>query len=445
MEGHRRFHRLWPIVPGYGALSHAPNQRRRAVSTVPASACPTGSVPGSRVPSTRVSTCVDNAVDGVGRVEEVTRWRSTTRCGRLSRSLLRAQVSEAVWFSTFQMSAPSRATGCSCASARRTAMSATGSCRATCPSCATRWRRSAHRGASSSSRSRSPNPPVTRRATIRRHRQPRPCAERSAPRLGRRAPERQRGAGDQPALHLRRLRHRRVEPLRPRRRPARGRDARPLVQPAVHLRRRRPGQDPPPPRHRALRRGELPARHRPLRLDRDVPERVRRRHPHQHHGRTSSAATATATSCSSTTSSSWRTRRASRRSSSTPSTRCTGPTSRSCISSDRLPDAIATLEDRLRSRFEWGLITDVQPPDLETRLAILRKKAEGEPIHVPDEVLEFIATHITRQHPRARGRPHPGVGLRQPQPGAAHHRSWPSSPAGRPDPPDTSSPAPITS
>jgi chromosomal replication initiator protein len=65
------------------------------------------------------------------------------------------------------------------------------------------------------------------------------------------------------------------------------------------------------------------------------------------------------------------------------------------LSSDRPPRAIATLEDRLRSRFEWGLITDIQPPDLETRLAILRKKAEREPTHVPDEVLEFIATHVT--------------------------------------------------
>jgi chromosomal replication initiator protein len=65
------------------------------------------------------------------------------------------------------------------------------------------------------------------------------------------------------------------------------------------------------------------------------------------------------------------------------------------LSSDRPPRAIATLEDRLRSRFEWGLITDIQPPDLETRLAILRRKAEREPTYVPDDVLEFIATHIT--------------------------------------------------
>ena len=65
------------------------------------------------------------------------------------------------------------------------------------------------------------------------------------------------------------------------------------------------------------------------------------------------------------------------------------------LSSDRSPDAIGTLEDRLRSRFKMGLITDVQPPDLETRLAILRNKAEREAAWVPPEVLEFIATNIT--------------------------------------------------
>ena len=66
------------------------------------------------------------------------------------------------------------------------------------------------------------------------------------------------------------------------------------------------------------------------------------------------------------------------------------------ISSDRSPKSIATLEDRLRSRFEWGLITDVQPPEFETRLAILRKKAEAEHLGgIPDEVLAFIATNIS--------------------------------------------------
>jgi len=65
------------------------------------------------------------------------------------------------------------------------------------------------------------------------------------------------------------------------------------------------------------------------------------------------------------------------------------------ISSDRMPDAIPTLEERLRGRFKWGLITDIQPPDLETRLAILRNKAERDQSPVPPDVLEFIATHIT--------------------------------------------------
>jgi chromosomal replication initiator protein len=65
------------------------------------------------------------------------------------------------------------------------------------------------------------------------------------------------------------------------------------------------------------------------------------------------------------------------------------------LSSDRPPDAISTLEVRLRSRFKMGLITDIQPPELETRLAILGKKAEGENVDIPDEVLEFIATNIT--------------------------------------------------
>jgi len=65
------------------------------------------------------------------------------------------------------------------------------------------------------------------------------------------------------------------------------------------------------------------------------------------------------------------------------------------LSSDRPPDAISTLEDRLRSRFKMGLTTEINPPELETRLAILRKKAEGEPIAPSPEVLEFIASNIT--------------------------------------------------
>ncbi|MCE7081510.1 chromosomal replication initiator protein DnaA [Streptomyces sp. ST2-7A] len=66
------------------------------------------------------------------------------------------------------------------------------------------------------------------------------------------------------------------------------------------------------------------------------------------------------------------------------------------LSSDRPPKQLMTLEDRLRNRFEWGLITDVQPPELETRIAILRKKAVQEQLNAPPEVLEFIASRISR-------------------------------------------------
>jgi len=65
------------------------------------------------------------------------------------------------------------------------------------------------------------------------------------------------------------------------------------------------------------------------------------------------------------------------------------------ISSDRPPQQLVTLEDRLRNRFHWGLITDVQPPELETRIAILRKKAAQERLAAPPEVLEFIASKIS--------------------------------------------------
>jgi chromosomal replication initiator protein len=64
------------------------------------------------------------------------------------------------------------------------------------------------------------------------------------------------------------------------------------------------------------------------------------------------------------------------------------------LSSDRPPKALITLEGRLRSRFEWGLIADIQPPDLETRIAILRFKAEQHHLPIPEEVIDFIARHI---------------------------------------------------
>ena len=73
-----------------------------------------------------------------------------------------------------------------------------------------------------------------------------------------------------------------------------------------------------------------------------------------------------------------------------------GAGSQIVLSSDRPPKDMATLEDRLRTRFEWGLLTDIQPPEFETRLAILRHKARAQGFNdTPDEVLSFIATHIT--------------------------------------------------
>ncbi|HEX7301975.1 chromosomal replication initiator protein DnaA [Lentzea sp.] len=66
------------------------------------------------------------------------------------------------------------------------------------------------------------------------------------------------------------------------------------------------------------------------------------------------------------------------------------------VSSDRPPKRLETLEDRLRTRFEWGLITDIQPPELETRIAILRKKAAQDRLAAPADVLEFIASRIER-------------------------------------------------
>ncbi len=64
------------------------------------------------------------------------------------------------------------------------------------------------------------------------------------------------------------------------------------------------------------------------------------------------------------------------------------------LSSDCPPKEISAIEERLRSRFEWGLIADIQPPDLETKIAILQKKADSERVHLPDEVAEFIARSI---------------------------------------------------
>ena len=195
------------------------------------------------------------------------------------------------------------------------------------------------------------------------------------------------------------------------------------LQPAADLRRLRARQDPPAARDRPLRAQPLRRRPGALRVAaRSSPTSSSTRSATT--GATgSSAATATSTCCSSTTSSSWRARSRRRRSSSTPSTRCTTRTSRSSSPPTAPPKRLEALEDRLRNRFEWGLITDVQPPDLETRIAILRKKAAMERLTAPPRRARVHRLQDPDEHPRARGRADPGHRVRQPQPAA-----------GRPDP-----------
>src|SRR5207248_1643650 len=80
------------------------------------------------------------------------------------------------------------------------------------------------------------------------------------------------------------------------------------------------------------------------------------------------------------------------------------------MSSERPPREISTLEERLRSRFEWGLITDIQPPDLETRIAILRKKVKSDQIEIRDaELLTYIASRVSTNIRELEGAPTPVV------------------------------------
>ena len=81
------------------------------------------------------------------------------------------------------------------------------------------------------------------------------------------------------------------------------------------------------------------------------------------------------------------------------------------VTSDALPKEIPTLEERLRSRFEWGLIADIQPPDLEMKVAIIRKKAAAEKVEVPNDVALFIAGTVKSNVRELEGRLEPGPRL----------------------------------
>ena len=202
------------------------------------------------------------------------------------------------------------------------------------------------------------------------------------------------GPWHRPPGHVRRLRDRLLEPLRPRSSPVGGRGPGPPLQPSLHPWRGRPRKDPPAARDRQLRVRELPPAPGQVRHDGSLFERVRLRDPDNS------------------------TREFKRRY----REECDvlliddvqfmagkeqlqeeffhtfnqlfSASKQIVITSDRPPKMIATLEDRLRSRFVSGLTTDIQPPELETRLAILIKRTEDEGMSIGHDVLDLIATHV---------------------------------------------------
>ncbi len=215
------------------------------------------------------------------------------------------------------------------------------------------------------------------------------------------------------ALHLRGLRDRAVQPLRPRRGAGRRRGAGARLQPVLHLRRRGPGQDAPAPRDRPLRGGEPPGARR-------SPTSRSRRSPTSSSTRCATGASAPSRTATASTDilliddiQSLQGREQTQEEFFHTFNALHDSGKQIVISSDRPPKAIATLEDRLRSRFEMGLITDVQPPDIETRIAILQKRVRADRYEIHDpEVLSFIAGARLHQRAGPRGRAHPRRGAR---------------------------------
>ncbi len=200
----------------------------------------------------------------------------------------------------------------------------------------------------------------------------------------------------QPPLHLPHLRRRSLQPVRASRRAVGRREPRPGLQPTLHLRRFGPGQDPPPPRHRQRGAVAVAPRPCPLRADRAFRQRVDQLHSPAEDDQLSRGVPLRRGAAPRRRAHPRRQGTARRRSSSTPSTPSTRPATRS--SSPPTPRRRRSRVSRSGSarRFVWGLVADIQPPDLETKCAIIREKAHNEGVDLPDDVVLFIARRVRR-------------------------------------------------